>query len=372
MVFMRAGSPRHSPMFQKPAPIPVKTIAGSILAVLLIFLVLEISLCIVRACNPAFPVIPDTTYLHYRGRPGSDEFNGFRLNSRGFKDTEFVQKKPGRFRILSLGDSQTYGAVPYGDSYMALVEKRLLISCPRCEILNMGVPSAGPVDYLSALLNEGLDLSPDMVLVNFNLYDDFKNGGRRFTLYSFSAAASFINYLISGIFEPEGRVFGSGTYREGIPLRSDDSYLHLVLDAHSGIFQKNNASFDRDFHSSFGYVERIKKICDNTSISLALVIIPADLQLYPQLQYRARAAQDRIEDDYDYRIPNRRLARELQRLGIPHLDLLDFFLMKQADSGKGFTQGNDPHWNRHGSMVAAEAVSSWLIRLAGRRKGLLD
>jgi hypothetical protein len=356
-------------MFQKPAPIQVKAIAGSLLAVLLVFLVLEISLRIVRACNPALPVIPDTTYLHYRGRPGAEEFNGFRLNSRGFKDTEFMQKSPGLFKILSIGDSQTYGAVPYADSYMTLVESNLRVSCPRCEILNLGVPSAGPVDYLSILLNEGLDLDPDMVLHNFNLYDDFKHGGKRLKFYSCSAAASFINYLRVKVFKPQGRVFGTGIYREGVPLRSDESYVRLVLDAHGGIFQRNNPSFHGDFHSSFSYIERIKRICDSKGIPLAAVIIPADLQLYPQLQKKVLAALNLRESDCDFRIPNRMLAEEFQKLGIPHLDLLDPFLQAQAGTGKGLTQGNDPHWNRYGSMVAAEAVSPWLIRLAGHRGG---
>ncbi|HPL15164.1 MAG TPA: hypothetical protein PLM53_10880 [Spirochaetota bacterium] len=359
-------------MAQKQRSTIQKAVLSALLIALLCFILLEITVRIVQAWNPAVPIIPDTTYLQYRGRPGAAEFNGFRLNSRGFKDTEFMQKPPGRFRILSLGDSQTYGAVPYADSYMTLVENKLKVSCPRCEILNMGVPSAGPVDYLSALLNEGLDLAPDMVLLNFNLYDDFRNGGKRFKIYSCSAAASFINYLLAGIFEPEGRVFGTGMYREGIQLRSDESYLRLVLDAHGGIFQKNNDTFSRDFHSSFEFIERIKKICDSKQISFIVVIIPADLQIYPQLQNKAAAALNLRESDFDYRRPNRMLAKELRRIGIPYLDLLDTFLLEQARSGKGLTQDNDPHWNRYGSMAAAEAVSPWLRRLAGHRRDVAD
>lgn len=327
---------------------------------------LEISLRLYTIINPGFTIPTDMTYLKYRGRPHSEEFNGFKLNSGGYKDTEFIKNKlPGRFRILSLGDSQTYGAVPYPDSYMAIVKNKLLAVFPHCEMYNMGVPSAGPVDYLSVLINEGFDLNPDMVLINFNIYDDFKNGGKRFKIYSYSAAASLINYILTSIFGPEGQVFGAGRYREGCALRSDESYVHLVIDAHGAVFQKNNVSFPRDFRCSVRFIKQIQKACIRKNIVLAVVIIPADLQLYTRLQKKVRSVQRGKEDDYDYRRPNIMLAGELQRLGIPCLDLLDPFLRIHARNGKDLTQSNDPHWNIYGSAVAADAVSPWLIQQVG-------
>ncbi len=341
-------------------------IAPLLAAILLLFL-LEISLRIYQVYDPNFLVVPDTTYLQYRGSPHSSEFNGFKLNSRGFKDIEFSKKKStGRFRILALGDSQTYGAVPYPDSYMAIVEKKLRLAYPQCELLNMGVPSAGPVDYLSVLLNEGLDLHPDMILLHFNNYDDFKNGGKRLKFYSYSVAASLINRIFVNRFEPQGKVFGRGMYREGFLLRSDESYAQLVLDAHGSIFYKKNVSFTRDFQSSFGFIKKIQKVCDRKKIALVVVIIPADLQLYPDLQKKVMIILHSSEENYDYRIPNRMLHRELQRLRIPYFDILDAYLQKYSSDRKRLTQGNDPHWNIYGSMVAAEAVSPWLKRQVGK------
>ena len=313
-------------------------------------------------------MIPDTTYLRYRGSPCSDEFNGFKLNSRGYKDVAFNEKKEAdTFRILALGDSQTYGAVPYQECYITIVEQTIRRSYPHCEILNMGVPSAGPVDYLSVLLNEGLDLNPDMVLLNFNIFDDFKNGGKRFKLYSYSAAASYINSIIANCLKPRGLTFGAGIYREGFMWRSADSYLSSLIDSHGWIFQKNNIAFPHDFSSSFKYVEKIKALCDAKKITLVAVIIPADLQLYPFLQKKAIEHFHAKDDDFDFQIPDRMLIREFERLRIPYLDLLGYFQNRYRAEGKNLTQGNDPHWNRYGSKTAAEAVSPWLMQQIGRQ-----
>ena len=329
---------------------------------LVLFAVLELSLRIHEQYDPAFYVVPDTTYLKYRGRPHSYEFNSFRINAHGFKDADFTEKIPGRFRIIALGDSQTYGAVPYPDAYMTLVVNNLRSAGAECEILNLGVPSAGPVDYLSVFLNEGLDLKPDLVLLNFNIYDDFKNGGKRFKFYSYSKAASYINNIIATRFGAQGRIFGSGRYREGISLRSDESYVRLVTEAHEGVFRKRNDRFREDFRSAFGYVKTIKKICDAKKIALAVVIIPADLQLYAGLQRKVMAAQRTRCEDYDFRRPNRILARECLKLHIEFIDILDGLRRAHAIDGKSLTQGNDPHWTLHGSAVAAEEVSPWLLR----------
>ncbi len=330
---------------------------------LLLFGLLEISLRLYHVHDPAFMIVPDTTYMKYRGKPFSNEFNGFKLNSRGYKDVEFnTVKKSGTFRILAIGDSQTYGAVPYPESYITLVENKLREACAECEILNMGVPSTGPVDYLSILLNEGFDLQPDMILLHFNVFDDFKNGGKRFKLYSYSAAAAFINSIISNSFKPEGVVFGSGMYREGISLRSDSAYMRLLIDAHGKVFLKNNPAFIDDFQSSFSYLREIKKICGMKNVILAVVMIPADLQIHPALQKKALVTLRAAGSDADFRIPNRMLAGELNGLRIPYIDLLDYFLINNNMKETCFTQGNDPHWNRFGSRVAADSISPWLIR----------
>jgi len=206
--------------------------------------ILEIVLRCYTKANSAFVLMPDDTYLRYRGKPHSSEFNGFRLNSRGYKDEEFnTIKKPGVFRIIGIGDSHTYGAVPYQYCYITLLKKKIMLVDNDCEVLNLGIPAAGPVDYLSLFVNEGVSLHPDMVLVN----------------------------IFTG-------------------------------------------------------------------------------------------------DDFDFRLPNRILAREFNRLEIEYLDLLDFFLDSFKNNMKSFNKPNDPHWNLYGNRFAVELVNPWLLKQINRKR----
>ncbi len=340
-----------------------------ILAIAALFLTLEIALRLYKIADPAFVIMPDDTYLRYRGKPHSLDFNGFRINSRGFKDIEFpVRKQPGMYRIIGIGDSYTYGAVPYDFCYMTLLRKRVQRSEGACEVLNLGVPAAGPVDYLSILVNEGLSLEPDMVLVNIFSGDDFNNGGRRFKLYSFSKAATFVNGLLANWRMPEGRIFGSGEYRDTAPLRSEESYMQYLSDIESRSFYKHNLKLKEEVRGAVSYLEEIKRICGLKRIALAVVICPTELQWNPVFQKKLIQKLNKTSDDFDFRLSNRIVAQELNRLGIRYLDLSDFFSRAYQKERRSFNKTNDPHWNLYGNRTGAELVGPWLAGLIRQEK----
>ena len=334
-----------------------------------LFIILEIVLRCYSIVNSAFVLMPDDTYLRYRGKPHSREFNGFRLNSMGYKDEEFnTIKKPGVFRIIGIGDSYTYGAVPYQNCYITLLKKKILLVDKDCEVLNLGIPAAGPVDYLSLFVNEGLSLHPDMVLVNIFTGDDFKDGGKRFKLYSYSAAATCINSMFANWRAPEGRIFGSGVYQDDVPLQSEASYLQYLADVESGTFQKSNAYVKDDVLSSLFFLKEIKRLCDLKNIAFAVVLCPSELQWHPALQKKLTQKLHITIDDFDFRLPNRILAHEFNRLEIEYLDLLDFFLDSFKNNMKSFNKPNDPHWNLYGNRFAADLVNPWLLKQINRKK----
>jgi hypothetical protein len=129
-----------------------------------------------------------------RGRPGfflSDPVRGQRLaanydgwfagvpartNSLGFRDTReySLQKAPGTFRILVLGDSVTFGhGAPYETSYPFLLEQRLREWRPdvKWEVWNLGVPGYNTAQELAYLYEVGARYQPDLVIVGFFLND---------------------------------------------------------------------------------------------------------------------------------------------------------------------------------------------------------
>ncbi len=82
----------------------------------------------------------------------------YRTNAQGHRDAPLL---PGRFRILLLGDSQTFGiGVPSGQRFSELLEAEL----PGVEVVNAAVPGYGVHQMARALERDGMSLQPDLVI----------------------------------------------------------------------------------------------------------------------------------------------------------------------------------------------------------------
>jgi len=96
------------------------------------------------------------------------------INSKGIRDYEYpYQKRKGIFRIITLGDSYTYG---YGiekiqDLYPKVIEKRLLEKGYPLEIINLSVGGYNTRQEIKWFKKEGIKYSPDMVVLGFTLDD---------------------------------------------------------------------------------------------------------------------------------------------------------------------------------------------------------
>jgi GDSL-like Lipase/Acylhydrolase family len=95
-------------------------------------------------------------------------------NARGFRDRErSVAKPPGVRRVLSLGDSFAWGAsVEFEDAYPQRLERGLLRRRHETwEVVNLALPGMNTVDQAAQLAGQGLEYSPDVVLVGYVLND---------------------------------------------------------------------------------------------------------------------------------------------------------------------------------------------------------
>ncbi|MGC2587818.1 MAG: hypothetical protein WA445_16345, partial [Pseudolabrys sp.] len=184
-------------------------VGRDVLLIVLITVALgEVSLRIYNSVDP-LPIFYDESYNRFRGKPFAPDWN-FHLNSRGFKDVEFsTRKAAGTIRILGIGDSFAFGIVPYENNYLTLVEQDLKQSGHNVELINMGIPSIGPREYLSLVVNEGFALEPDRVLLSFSIGSDFEESRKR-KLISYSYVASLITYIVQRWTKFEGQSFFSG------------------------------------------------------------------------------------------------------------------------------------------------------------------
>lgn len=97
------------------------------------------------------------------------------VNSLGFRGAEIDRAKPpGKYRIVALGGSTTYGiTLADKDTYPVLLEKALRDSLPTVdvEVVNAGLVSATAAESLHRLFTDILPLSPDMIFI-YHGYND--------------------------------------------------------------------------------------------------------------------------------------------------------------------------------------------------------
>ena len=102
-----------------------------------------------------------------------------KISSQGLRDREFSTRKPPRtYRILSVGDSFSFGlGVEAEETYAKLLEKKLNAAFPgrKFEVINAGRARTGPNQYLRNIEELGKAFHPDMVMVGFYTGNDVRN-----------------------------------------------------------------------------------------------------------------------------------------------------------------------------------------------------
>lgn len=332
-------------------------LARQTLVILLItFALAEIVFRVYNYFDPSF-VFYDPSYNRFRGKPNAPDYD-FHLNSKGFKDVEFTpEKEQGVYRIIGLGDSFAYGVVPYEHNYLTLLEERLNPAGKKTEIINMGIVSTGPRDYLALLANEGLGLKPDMVLVFFFIGNDFDRDSRARPLYSYSYLGSFIHYLLSVTKSYEGKItHGPVVYDDNAPSIAEERFIDLES-WRSEIYRKQNLAFQSDLETAMRSLVSIKQLCDQHQIALTIVLIPDEVQVDQTLQARVLKLKEvnSKAEDFDFELANHSLAARLTEQNIVFIDLLREF----APMGRQtpLYKPRDTHWNIAGNRLAADSIA---------------
>lgn len=95
-------------------------------------------------------------------------------NSLGLRSKEISGIKENEFRILSLGESSTFGmGVKQEDTYSALIEKDLeSVNGKSLHVINAGMPGYSLFQGFMYLKHRGIKLKPDAVMIYFG-YNDF-------------------------------------------------------------------------------------------------------------------------------------------------------------------------------------------------------
>jgi len=228
----------------------------------------------------------------------------------------------------------------------------------------MGIPHTGPADYLSLLVNEGLALEPDLVLVSFYIGNDLIETYRSLRndrpLHDRSHVISLLRFAFRLRETTEwGVTHERRRYSDDAPTFSQPTYIK-ILGGRAMIYMVGWQGFDESVDEAVGAIERMATLCRRRGIQLAVILIPEETQVDPELQAEVIATSELCrEHTMDFLRPNRILGQRLDALDIPFLDLHPAFAA--AAPTQHLYKPLDTHWNIAGNRLAAEQIAGFLV-----------
>jgi len=370
-----------------------KFVLFSLLPALLLMLLLEGGMRLLEIEEPELRTLPfyqervgllrPDPELFWGLTPGmSLEFLGEKvsINSLGMRGPEPGSKAPGEVRILSLGESSTFGVgVSDGETYSALLPELLesLLPGATVTVLNAGVSAYSSFQSLKLLENRGLALEPDVVLFYHEVNDylpstlrdsssnqlgmsrtDRQHYESRSARFRRLLAAHSAVFRFAALKLATRRVRGFRREREGHPLDGIGlpdigipSRVFAVEEGRGRIVELDEKTLSRRVSESErkDNIETLAALCAGHGIRL-LVIHPS---------YRDSVRHECL------------LTRTVRRLGVPMLEAHDALHPAGHLPGAAFLDSWHPGPAGHRRLAEAAAlrVAALLRGDAGPRRG---
>jgi hypothetical protein len=320
----------------------------------------EVSLRVVAACSGDSLLLSDTLDAH-RLVPGRDYGHGLHGNRLGYPGREFqVERQLGVRRIAALGDSFAVGpAVPFEANFLCLLEKAL----GNTEIYNFGVSGTGPREYHAILRQHVWAVQPDLVLVCVFVGNDITESlatphhldPRQHALYLFFTRGG---RLLRESWRQADDSAANRTDRLAGPPLSAQAFREVEARRLTVCLKTPTADLKKKWQRAFGHLGRILDDCREHQTPVALVLIPDEFQVHPQVLTEALQTASLDPGALDLTLPQQRLAAFCAAKGVACLDLQPLFA-KTTDT----YAPRDTHWNIRGNRLAADAISRFLLRV---------
>lgn len=314
--------------------------------------------------------------LGWRYRPGYQKGEDI-INSQGLRSGRNYALKPeaGVLRIAAFGDSFVYGnEVGTSDAWPSQMEE----ACPQLEVLNYGVGGYGVDQAYLRYASEGAQYAPDIVLIGF-VSDDIR---RLVNVYR-----RFIDDREWPLFKPRYILESDELHLIPNPFPDASDYLKIVADPslvtrvgrydewyQPVIYENPLYDLSSTIRLSVAVGTRIQRkyfnrysIWEGERLSAHSEAFKIQVALFKKFadSVRYRHAQPQIvffptKDDIvgvrsgkvtAYAL----LALELDRLGIPYIDVMDGFSQKPQEAvDSWFMPGG--HYSQRGNQIVSERV----------------
>jgi len=335
---------------------------------------LEIALRIFAAFPTDSTLFVNDSDIGYRMRPNLAIGDNLRTNSLGFNDFEHTKhRREDSVRIGIIGDSFVFGAVPRDKNFTIVLQKFVDRAGVDVEVLNMGIPAAGPQNYLAVLKNDAVLMNVDILCVVFFVGNDiiqshphFKTviwiGSTREVLqqphlvgvskeyfYVYRAARSVTRLIRERIDKTPRESF---TIANFLSIEYQRSEIYKISE--SSYIRKSYTGAVSILKEIAGEAERLKK-------KFFVVLAPDELQISNELRLSLAEEYNMNMNNYDFEKPQRTIANELRKSGIPVVDILPSFQAVRQKEALYIKQ--DTHWNEAGNRLVAKIIWSYLNKV---------
>ncbi|MGC2112244.1 MAG: SGNH/GDSL hydrolase family protein [Candidatus Korobacteraceae bacterium] len=175
--------------------------------------------------------VPDPN-LRFTHKPNGHAFlmgQDVTINSHGLRDYEYsLEKPPGVYRILILGDSTTFGwGVAMTDTAAKILERELnaqhIPGYQRFEVINAGVGNYDTVQEVTYYKTRGRDFHPDLVVLGYFINDpEPVPAQKNIPLIDRSYLVAYVTNRYDGVLRrlgtrPDWRAYYSSLYEDDRP-----------------------------------------------------------------------------------------------------------------------------------------------------------
>lgn len=287
------------------------------------------------------------------------------INSQSLRDEkDYGEKGDNTYRILVLGDSQTFNSAIHNElTYPKIVEQFLNERYQpekKFEVLNAGVIGYNTANEAAFLEKYGPMLDPDMVIVGFYINDIVTNksgvyqsevkDGYLVSTDKINNPYSILPYPIKRFLRERSHLYYYIMWRLNLFLGNINRPVTLDL-----YDLKSQEKVKDDWTATYGYLEKIISWTESRNLSLAVVYIPRALQIENDL-WKLFTSDGGM---YDRTLPIKTLASYLEERHMHLCDPYPSFLETQPTTPLfGLI---DKHLNQEGNRLLAEILFEHLI-----------
>lgn len=261
------------------------------------------------------------------------------INSKGLRDGEHnYEKQEGKFRILALGDSVTFGSgVPHEYIYHSVIEKNLIEKGYDVEVLNAGVGGYEFSQQKTYYLEEGYKYNPDIVIFGVVLNDLGKPdlGQIKSNFEKYNHETPYDSPLRSAI----KKTCNSCVFVYSIMFNFNKRYADVIY----GFWEDEEIREDY-----FSQLEELDSTFSGRGSEMVLVVFPYTWQF------------SEFNDEYSKGLlPQEKLKEFGEQNGIEVIDL--YPVLNREDYFEYFIPYDNLHLNEEGNVLVADYITEELL-----------